>query len=81
MNESAIKLTEELIPQVPVRQWVLSFPFFIRYLMAYDPKVVTAILRIHTRTISNWYKSKHKRKYEKKSLHAGSVTAIQRFDS
>ena len=79
MNESAIKLTGELIPQVPVRQWVLSFPFFIRYLMAYDPKVVTAILRIHTRTISNWYKSKHKGKYEKKSLHAGSVTAIQRF--
>jgi len=79
MSESAIKLTEELLPEVPIRQWVLSFPFFIRYLMAYDPKVVTAVLSIHTRTISSWYKSKHKRKYEKKSLHAGSVTAIQRF--
>jgi hypothetical protein len=79
MNETAIKLTEDMLPEVPIRQWVLSFPFFIRYLMAFDPKVVTAILRIHTSTISGWYKGRHKRDYNQGSLHSGSVTAIQRF--
>jgi hypothetical protein len=79
MNETAIKLTEGLLPEVPIRQWVLSFPFFVRYLMAFDPKVVTAILRIHTRTISSWYKGRYRGSYERSRLYSGSVTAIQRF--
>jgi hypothetical protein len=79
MNEGAIRLTEDIFPTVPVRQWVLSCPFYLRYLMAYDPRVVSAVLKIQTRAIAAWYKKKHKGLFNPRSLHTGSVTAIQRF--
>ena len=31
MADTAARLTEEVLPAVPVRQWVLSFLFEIRY--------------------------------------------------
>jgi len=79
MNDTAIRWEENLFPQKPVRQWVLSFPYFIRYLMAYDPKVVSAILRIHNRTISNWYLRQPKKLKMKDLCKTGSVTVVQRF--
>jgi len=77
MNDSAIFLDERVFPEKPVRQWVLSFPFFIRYLMAYDPKIVTAILRIHNQVIARWYKKKSS--LNQKDLKVGAVSVVQRF--
>jgi len=77
MNDTAIHLEENVFPIAPIRQWVLSFPFFLRYLMAYDPKVVTAILKIHTNEISRYYKSNSGQ--ERNNVKTGAVTVIQRF--
>ena len=33
-------LIDEVIPQIPTRQWVLSVPAPLRYLMAYDNEVL-----------------------------------------
>jgi len=38
MAESAAYLVDEVIPQVPVRQWVLSFPIPLRILFASHPE-------------------------------------------
>jgi hypothetical protein len=34
MTESAARLVDEVLPRVPVRQWVLSLPYRLRYLLA-----------------------------------------------
>lgn len=79
MNDTAIFLDERVFPEKPVRQWVLSFPFFIRYLMAYDPKIVTAILKIHNQVIGSWYKSKCQADASRKNIKSGAVIVVQRF--
>ena len=36
MVDTAARLTDAVLPAVPVRQWVLSLPIEIRYRLAYD---------------------------------------------
>src|SRR5947209_4371174 len=36
MTETAAHLVDHVLPMVPVRQWVLSLPFVLRYRMTYD---------------------------------------------
>ena len=45
MAESAAHLVDNVIPQVPVRQWVLSFPIPLRILFAAHPQLLTPVLR------------------------------------
>ncbi len=50
MSNDAAHLVDEVLPDVPVRQWVLSFSYRIRYLLAYDPKLLCAVRRIFVRS-------------------------------
>ena len=77
MNEVAMHLVDKVFPHVPVRQWVLSFPFSVRYALAYNPGLVTKVLAIYVRIISNWYV-----KAARKNGVIGrtaAVTFVQRF--
>lgn len=38
MVESAALLVDDVLPHQPIRQWVLSFPFQLRFLFASDPE-------------------------------------------
>jgi len=40
MAESAALLADEVLPEQPMRQWVLSFPFPLRLLFASRPTVM-----------------------------------------
>ena len=51
MVETAALLVDNVLPQQPVRQWVLSMPFALRYLLATRPKVITQVLCIVYRAI------------------------------
>jgi len=44
--ESAALLVDELLPKQPVRQWVLSFPFQLRFLFASRPEITGRVLGI-----------------------------------
>jgi hypothetical protein len=46
MKETAVHLVDEVFPQVPVRQWVLSFPKRLRYFLARDSDLLNHVLRI-----------------------------------
>jgi len=67
------------LPKAPVRQWVLSLPFPLRYRLAYDADLSGEILRLHVRAIFASYRRRAKRKGATTRLHAGAVTFIQRF--
>jgi len=43
MCGTAAHLTDEVMPEVPLRQWVLSVPFELRLLLARDPRALTAV--------------------------------------
>jgi Putative transposase len=79
MAESAALLVDEVFPEVPIRQWVLSFPFQLRFLLARYPELMGKVLGIVYRTLST-----HLIKtagYTKATAHTGAVTVIQRFGS
>jgi len=52
MLETATHLVEHILPRVPVRQWVLSFPRPLRLLFAARPQVLTQFLNVLTRALS-----------------------------
>ena len=41
MAETAAHLVEHVLPEQPIRHWVLSFPFPLRFLFATRPAVLT----------------------------------------
>lgn len=77
MNEVAMHLVDRVFPHVPVRQWVLSFPFSVRYALAYNPALVSKILAIYIRIVSNWYEKAARRNGI--TGKTAAVTFIQRF--
>ena len=51
MADTAAHLVDRVLPQVPVRQWVLSLPFALRYRLAYDAPLTSAVLGIFMRAL------------------------------
>ena len=78
MAESVTHLVEEVFPHKPLRQWVLSFPFPLRFLFAKDPKLMGTVLNLVHRAISTYLIKKADLK-KKSGAKTGSVTFIQRF--
>jgi hypothetical protein len=78
MTERAAHLVDEVLPRVPVRQWVLSLPHRLRYLLAWNHTLCRAVLGIYVRALLS---------FQRQQAHqcgipngrAGSVTVIQRF--
>ena len=80
MVDTAARLTDEILPAVPVRQWVLSMPFEIRYRLAWDGDLVSAVLAVFLRVVYGWYR-RQARKQGHSDVRCGSVTFVQRFGS
>ena len=55
MSEGAAHLVDNVIPEVPIRQWVLSFPYNLRYLFAYQKKALHQALQVMLRVINRYY--------------------------
>jgi len=79
MVDSAALLVDEILPHQPMRQWVLSVPFPLRFLFASQPAVMGKVLGIVYRTIATHLT--HKAGYTKATAQAGAVTLIQCFGS
>jgi hypothetical protein len=75
MVDTAAWLCDAVLPEVPVRQWVLSLPYRVRALCAYDATACALV-----RAVSGFY--------ERAAVPAGvprprtgAVAFVQRFDS
>jgi hypothetical protein len=77
MAETAALLVDDVLPKQPVRQWVLSLPFALRYLLATRPEVITQVLGIVYRAISSHLI--RKAGLTRASAVTGAVTQIQRL--
>ena len=79
MCELAAFLVDEVIPHVPIRQVVLSFPFPIRFWVAKNPRLQSEILTITIRAVSGLLRKKAEEEGLKRKLEYAVVTVIQRF--
>jgi len=79
MTDSAALLAENVLPRKPLRQWVLSLPFALRFLLATDAEALTQVLGTVYRTISAHILKKAR--LTRRSGATGAVTLIQRFGS
>jgi hypothetical protein len=52
MAQTAAHLVDEILPDVPIRQWVLSLPIPLRALLAAQPKLLTPMLEVVQRAIA-----------------------------
>lgn len=84
MNDGAAFLTDHLIGDTPVRQWVLSFPRPLRYILAYDSAVLGDVVNAFVEAVFQFLRWKAKDLLGLRSVslaHPGAVTLIQRGSS
>jgi hypothetical protein len=61
MCEGAFNLTEHVLPEVPLRQFVITMPFPLRFPLAFDGKLLGQAVRIFTDTVAGWRRARAKR--------------------
>ena len=84
MAETSAHLVDHVFPRVPVRQWVMALPIPIRFLIAYNGPLQSAVLKCFIDSVSGHLKRKAKREYNLQSVSQAkpaSITSIQRSDS
>ena len=78
MMERAAHLIDHVLPGAPVRQWVLSLPFELRYRLAWDHALCRAVLAVYTRALLGFYRKRAEAAGQRDG-RSGTVTVIQRF--
>lgn len=79
MADTAALLADEVLPEHPLRQWVLSLPHALRLLLATDTDALTLVLGVVYRTISGHLLSETG--LTRATAATGAVTLVQRFGS
>jgi hypothetical protein len=80
MSDLAAHLTDRVLPDVPVRQWVLTVPFPLRYPLAYDPDLCREVKGLFIRAVLGWTRRRAERAGNTFG-RTGAVVATHRCDS
>ena len=85
MADTAARLVDHVLPDVRLRQWVLSVPFELRLLLAKTPEALSAVGRIFVEEVFRWQRSLGIRMglstptAAKERLRGGAICFPQRF--
>ena len=79
MADTAAHLVDRVLPDVPIRQWVLSLPVAMRYRLAYDAKLTREVLHIFMQSLFFSLRRRAKQRYGIRNAECGGVTLVQRF--
>jgi len=80
MVDTAAWLCDAVLPEVAVRQWVLSLPYRVRALCAYDAAACALVRSVLVRAVSGFYERTAGRAGVPRP-RTGAVAFVQRFDS
>src|SRR2546426_9025586 len=69
---------DHVFPIVPVRQLVLSIPFALRYLLAYDSGLLSDVLSVFSRVVFGELRRRARELLGLKLSQCGAVTFVQR---
>lgn len=61
MEETAKHLVESVLPEVPLRQWVMTLPWKLRTPLGYDREAMAVFVRSFAQALSRRYKHVAKR--------------------
>jgi hypothetical protein len=78
MAERAAHLLDHVFPDVPVRQWVLSLPYRVRYQLAWDHDLCRAVGGVLLRAVFRVLRDRARDDGVEES-RGGAVAVIQRF--
>jgi len=79
MAERAAHLVDHVFPPVPVRQWVLSLPPRIRYVLAWDHALCRAVVGVFMRAVLGFLRRRARAQHAVANGRGGVVAIIQRF--
>jgi len=79
MADTAAHLVDRVFPEVPIRQWVLSLPFAVRYRLAYDARLVTDVLHIFVQAVFGSLRRRAGFAISNRKIRCGAVSFVQRF--
>jgi hypothetical protein len=79
MRETAAELVTRAVPEVPVRQWVLSLPWALRLPVARDGVLLTKVTRIFFEAIREHLRAKMGGHGPGEWVEVGAITFVQRF--
>jgi len=83
MSDTAVHLEQEVLPEVPVRHWVCSFPWGVRAVLGYDQELCGQAVRVFAQELSRSLKRRAKALFGLRSLDdalTGLVVVVQRTD-
>lgn len=84
MSDIAAHLVDEVVPEVPIRQWVCSLPWQLRYALAFDRALCAEVLNAFITALTRSLRWRAKRLLGLRSVEealVGALTVIQRSDS
>jgi hypothetical protein len=79
-EDTAAHLVDNVLPRVPYRQWVFTFPIPIRLALSRRPHLITAALSTCLRVLFSWQR-RRLRRHGLRQLTCGAITFVQRFGS
>ena len=84
MSDIAAHLVEEVLPEVPIRQWVCSLPWRLRTALAYDRGLCADVLDAFVSSLTRSLRRRAKKHLGLRSMEdalTDAVTFVQRTDS
>jgi len=84
MADISLHLHDRVLPDVPYRQFVMTLPPPLRYLAAFDSKVLSRLLGCFVKALFGWQRREAKRRFGLASVKdaiPAAVTAIHRSGS
>jgi len=78
MAERAAHLVDRVFPDVPIRQWVLSLPYWLRYRLAWDHDLCRGVAGVLIRSVMRVLRDRA-RDAGVEHGRGGAVVVIQRF--
>ena len=84
MNDVSLHLVDNVLPGVPLRQWVCTLPWNLRARVGYDREACALFCRTFSAALSRRMRWRAKRELGLSSLsqaHVGMLTFVQRSDS
>jgi hypothetical protein len=79
MADTAAHLVDRVLPEVPTRQWVLTLPYTLRFLMAYDSKLIAAVHHIFVNAVFASLRRRAGFSSRGRLARGGAATFVQRF--
>jgi hypothetical protein len=78
MAERASHLVDRVLPRVPIRQWVLTLPYRLRYLLAWDHGLCRVVVGVFMRSVLGCLQRAAARRGIPRG-QGGGIAVVQRF--